>query len=112
MHKVIIDLECPKCRYSAKTSVEESYDGFLLFVCPKCNSNVVYYDNKMDIISDQLVHKLVRTRRLKTCGIIMGTPVVKRKLDQPVSSDDILNLKIALETSKDVSDFIRSMSKI
>lgn len=104
MHKVSIKLDCPKCGFLVNASLENSCHGFLLFVCPKCQSNVVYYNNKIDIISDRMLSKLIKEKKLKMCGELGANPGIRD--GQPINFDDIVNLRIALETSLDVSDFL------
>ena len=107
MPKVSIKLGCPKCGFPVKASIEEYCHEFLLFVCPKCQSNVVYYNNKLDIISNRMVAKLLKRDKLKQCGILNVNAM--EKFDEPINSDDVVNLKIALQTSKDVDDFLRKI---
>lgn len=107
MHKISVKLDCPKCGFPVNASLEEDCRGFLLFVCPKCQSNVVYYNNKVDTISDFMVSKLIKNKKLKMCGIL-GAQSGSR-LGKLVDYDDIINLRIILETSLDVSDFLEKI---
>lgn len=108
MHnKVSIKMGCPKCGFPVQASIEECTHEFLLFVCPKCQSNVVCYDNKLDIISNRMVNKLLKSNKLKQCGILSVKSL--EKPEHPISSDDIINLRIALQTSKDVKDFLKKI---
>jgi len=111
MHKVSIKMDCPKCGFPASVSIKDDGREILLFVCPHCHSNVVYYNNKLDIISDHLLNKLIRKRKLKTCGMLeIKHPDDKKVEYQSISSDDIVDLKIALETSDSVESFIKKIS--
>jgi hypothetical protein len=105
--KVSIKLGCPKCGFPVNASIEEYCHEFLLFVCPKCQSNVVFYDNKLDIISNKMLSKLIRKDKLKQCGILNVN--VSLKTEEPISLDDVVNLKIALQTSKGVDDFLQKI---
>jgi hypothetical protein len=106
MPKVSIKLGCPKCGFPVEASIEDCHE-FLLFVCPQCQSNVVYYNNKLDIISNKMLSKLIRKNKLKQCGILNVDAT--EKLEEPINADDIINLKIALQTSKDVKDFLQKI---
>ena len=106
-NKVSLKLGCPKCGLPVNASIKEYCHEFLLFICPKCHSNVVFYDNKLDIISDQMVSKLIKNDKLKQCGVL-SVKALSRP-DDPISSDDIINLRIALHISKDVKDFLKKI---
>jgi hypothetical protein len=112
MQKVIIKLGCPKCGFPANASIEDECQEFLLFICPKCHSNVVYYDHKLDIISDHFLAKLVWKKKLKTCGVLKVLPNYSRDKEQPINEDDIINLRIALQTSDSIESFLANFSKI
>jgi predicted RNA-binding Zn-ribbon protein involved in translation (DUF1610 family) len=112
MPKLTVKLGCPRCGFPANASLEnDDCQEFLLFICPKCHSNVVYYDQKLDVISDRLLAKLVHRKKLKTCGVLKATPNFQRDASQPISEDDIINLRIALGTSDSIESFISNFSK-
>ena len=122
MSEIKIDISCPSCGLSVDVVVDENYDSFLLYVCPGCMKNVAFYDNKINIISDKLFEKTVRSGRVKACGdLSFGNKKKSKKAeskkkdfvreDRPLNSDDILNLKIALETSKELSEFFEKTTK-
>ena len=108
MYKTIVKLECPSCGYPAQAIIQQNSMKFLLFVCPDCQSNVVYYDHKLDIISDEMVNKLFQRNKLVECGNFTNTenPPINC---QSLTPDDIVNLKIAIETSKSIEEFIKNI---
>jgi endogenous inhibitor of DNA gyrase (YacG/DUF329 family) len=106
MPKISVKLSCPKCGFPVSAAIENRHHEFLLFICPKCQSNVVYYDNKLDIISDNMVKKLVKDHKLQMCGMLQ---IDAKKSDCPITFDDIINLKITLETSNGVDDFLKKI---
>jgi len=108
MNKLSIKLCCPKCGFPVNASIEENNPECLLFICPKCQSNVVYYNNKLDIISDNMMRKLFKKNKLKMCGMMEIEPSPGPK-DTPITSDDIINLRILLETTDSVEDFIEKL---
>lgn len=63
----VIKVSCPKCglSMSTATTTHEKYKEFFLYRCPKCDSNVVFYKNKADIISDKLVKELCDKKIIK-----------------------------------------------
>lgn len=101
--KIDVKLKCPHCNFPIKARVRKNFKGFLLYVCPRCNSNVVYYDNRIDIISNRLLKKILRQKRLISCGILHP---YNKAPSESISSDDILNLRILLETTGDVEEFL------
>ena len=106
-NKVLVKLGCPKCGFSIRASVDRGSHKFLLFICPKCHSNVVWYANKLDIISNKMFNKLLKNNKLKQCGVLSAKPLEKPK--EPIDSEDIINLRIALQTSEDVKDFLKKI---
>lgn len=114
MMKKTLNLECPKCRLSAQASLDSPYHRFIVYTCPQCHSNVVYYKNKVDILPDRLFKKLLKKQKLEFCGQIDFIPPKKRQRRKvsvrgPITQDDVLNLKILLETEKDTADFISKL---
>jgi len=108
MHKVSVKLDCPKCGFPAHASIKENWGEVLLFICPHCHSNVVYYDNKVDIISDRLLGKLLRKNKLKTCGAL---DVPEEHVgERPISEEDLIDLRITLETADSVESFLKKIS--
>ena len=100
----LVKLACPKCKLPIEAKIKKSHHEFLIYICPKCQSNVVYYNDKVDIISDKLLRKLLRQKRLTSCGQIeIGSAIQPQRV---ISLNDVTDLKIALETSKNVDDFL------
>jgi hypothetical protein len=107
--------ECPKCHHGARAEIDEEYK-FLIYKCPQCNSNVVHYDNKLDVISDKMIELLKRKNKqfLGFCKNVMSSappqkPKVEVKREGPITPDRITDLKILLETE---SDFDKLISKL
>ena len=109
MHNTVVKIECPKCGYPAQASIKMQTMRFIFFICPECQSNVVYYDNKLDVISDAMVNKLIQRNRLIECGNITSAENSSVQKAQTISSDDLLDLKIAIETSKSIEDFLKNI---
>jgi len=108
MPEVSLKFDCPNCGCSVKAFIEDEESRlFLFFVCPECKKNVVYYDNKLDIISDKMVMKLFRNDKLKICGELKSSQI--KFSDHVINEDDIANLKIMLGTSKDIDDFLEKI---
>lgn len=121
--KTNIQLKCPRCSLSAEAAVTEKMTSFIIYTCPKCHANVVYYENKIDVISDSLLKKLIRNGKLQSCGrvafkgrkrtvcvrsekppeVIEGAP----PRTEVINDDDLLNLRIVLETMDDPNDIIK-----
>ena len=99
-----VKLECPKCKLPIEAKIKKSHHEFLIYICPKCQSNVVHYSDKIDIISDKLLRKLLKQKRLTSCGQIeIGSASQAQRV---ISLDDVTDLKIVLETSKNVDEFL------
>lgn len=99
------NLECPKCgvvtEFTEKSAAEM---GVMIFICPGCGSNVVFYDHKVDIISTKLLKRLIRSGKLRTYGEI------RLKMPQPAIGDkEIRALKSVLDNTSDVNDFINKV---
>lgn len=93
-----VKLNCPNCDFLLETTIDEDPKFFLLFTCPDCRKNVAYYNKKMDIISDRLLRELVRKNRIVRQGPEQDETVINKEY--------LTDLKIALETSKSVDDFL------
>ena len=108
VRNLTIEINCPKCRCPIKASIKRlGIKDFLIYICPECQGNVVYYKDKVDLISDRLLHKLFQKRKLKTCGVIDGLQQSNPASDKKVITlGDVTNLKILLDVSKDVDDFL------
>jgi len=108
-----VKVKCPKCSFIIKARLE-SFRDFIIYQCPGCKSNVAVMDNKVMVISKDLFKKLVNRGIFETCGNLkpMNTPKTKEKFQDTVhsiSKDDILNLRILLETE---TDFDKILSKL
>ena len=107
MPKLNLTICCPQCNHTVQASVKDNYRNFLIFVCPNCHRNVAYYDNKVDIISDRLVKKLMSKKHLQYCGVLENNvAVMEHGSGKGLTRDSIMDLRILLETSQDVNDFI------
>jgi hypothetical protein len=118
----IIKLCCPTCGLYINTTtvLNDANREFFMYVCPKCESNVVYYQNRIDVISDKLVaslfdNKLVtprgpknKSKPEKQAKVVKKTKKIK-KTDHHISDDDVLNLRIDLELSESVDDFLKNI---
>jgi hypothetical protein len=100
--------KCPRCGFEAKAIIRERYK-FVIYVCPKCQSNVAHYKNKLSIVSDRLVNSLVKTKRFKCCGELSFESKEKAPAGPGLTKDAITDLKILLETSKDVNTFLKKL---
>lgn len=95
-------INCPGCDFFIDTNVEKDPNFFFIFSCPDCGHNVVYYNKKVDIISDELLNRLIDNDEI--------SPHIFTVLDVPViNNDDIAHLKEALETTKTVDEFLRKV---
>lgn len=97
---------CPRCSLSAEAVLEQDYYKFIIYKCPRCGSNVVMYEDKIQVISNRLIKKLIKAGKLRFCGnISFKMPPHK----PPITDDDILNLKILLETESDSATIINNL---
>ena len=113
---VVLNLKCPKCGCPARAEVKKQVYKFLIYVCPKCDSNVVYYDNKIDIISDRLVESMAKKDKLHYSGQAVfpkrhkkqktGISEARTGLSRGITPDKIVDLKILLNTETDFDSFI------
>lgn len=102
--KLLLKLMCPSCNKTIKAVVEEGlFKGFVLFSCPKCSSNVVCYENKVNVISNNMVKRLMKSRRLKSCGSIDVCP------ETPIKETEIKKLKETLDKCETIEDFLSEM---
>lgn len=105
LHKTEIELVCPNCDIHMKVFVEQKFRG-LLMICPHCFSNVVFYNQKLGVISDKLLSKLIKNDKLKACGIMN---ISRENIREAITQDDVIDLKIDLETSKSVDAFLKKI---
>lgn len=110
-----LSLKCPKCGLPARADLKSKFHKFLIYTCPRCRSNVVYYKHKLDVLSDQFVEALLQNGRLKFCGNVLFSnnnfkpTEAQSSRDRAIDTDDITNLKILLETEKDISKIISNL---
>jgi len=98
MNKIQVKVKCPQCGLNAKAQLKD-YKKFIIYKCPGCKENVVCYKDKIEIISEKLIRKLLRKGALVSCGdILFKNPDYKDKEREPITKDDIINLRIMLET--------------
>jgi len=88
---------CPQCGFSLDAEILRRKHRFLIFRCPCCERNVVQYRNRTDTLSDELVSLLIKSRKLQYCGILKS-PYHDHAV---ISADDIINLRILLNTERD-----------
>ena len=100
-----IKINCPGCDHHVMAEINNGIGRFILFVCPNCHKNVIYFDNKVDTISDKALKKLIRRGKLHYCGVI-DSEGVKKVESKEITPETVTDLKILLETSKSVDDFI------
>lgn len=123
MERLSVNLKCPKCGLPGEASLEESAYKCILFICPRCRSNVVYYDNKIDVITDTCLSRVLKRKKLQFCGSVnfnKDNPDKGRKSQEnsekksplvheegkPITRDDVLNLKILLATEGDIDSIL------
>lgn len=107
MDKTALKICCPRCGFKVTAELDGIFRKFVLYSCPQCTSNVVFYKNKIDVISNRLVKSLIERKILTVCGNTLYTQSAKKR--QSITRDDLLNLKILLETEE---DFDRIVAKL
>lgn len=125
-------VKCPHCKEVSELFLgSEAY--MIVLNCPSCNSALMYYYGKTFEIDESEIEKIQGNLQMTTVqGILKNinaregsknqtSLIVKpaesratHKAGQPVrdgniATDDITNLKIELNTSKDVNDFIKGI---
>ena len=105
-----IALACPECHLPANAVLNVKFNKFIIYTCPRCRSNVVFYRDKVETISDKLVDKLIRQGQLRFCGKVLfnnfQAAEAQSSREKPITADDITNLKILLETEQDAAKII------
>lgn len=125
-------VKCPHCKEVSELFLgSEAY--MIVLNCPSCNSALMYYYGKTFEIDESEIEKIQGNLQMTTVqGILKninarengksqtslivkpaeqrathkaGAPVRERH----IALDDITNLKIELNTSKDVNDFIQGI---
>ena len=99
---------CPKCGKEVTAIVQSTVVRNIIFKCPGCYSNVYIFNNKIGLLSDRFVAKLVRQKKVDYCGFVFDCER-KIKRTKAISKDDVLNLKILLETENNVDKIISSL---
>lgn len=109
--KVLKVMVCPSCGFSVQANLSNDKYRFFIYKCPSCYNNVVWYKNKIDILSDKLVRELLESKNVQYCGMVTATkkscPSYKKQ--EGISEDDIANLKILLETERDSGKIISKL---
>jgi hypothetical protein len=95
MSKLAFRIQCPKCKAPAKAIVGSDSRKLLIYTCKGCHSHVVHYKDRTETISGKLFRKLASKGRLVLCGSVFFSPKT------PITYDDVIDLKILLETEKD-----------
>ena len=109
---VYVKLKCPKCHHFANAKLDKKAYRVLIYRCPICSSNVVYYENNIDILSDEFMNSIIRSNKLRFCGDAFFhsiSPSKSKAKDEYITKDRIIDLKILLNTEK---NFNRLLSKL
>ena len=107
----ILTIRCPRCNLDASAKVGP-FKKFLVYTCPKCGSNVVLYDNKVDIISDKLLGKLIKSGRVRSCGDVRfrGVSKVEKSYGKSeLTAEAVTDLKILLNTTDDFDSIVSQL---
>ena len=107
-----LKLECPRCHSPACAKVNKKVYKFLIYKCPVCNSNVVYYENNIDILSDKFMNSLMKDKHLTFCRDALFpkiSPSNNKLKDEKITLDRIIDLRILLNTEKNFNEFIEKM---
>lgn len=107
-----LKLECPRCHSPARAKVNKKVYKFLIYKCPICNSNVVYYENNVDVLSDKFMDSLMKDKHLTFCGDALFpkiTPSNNNLKDEEITPDRIVDFRILLNTEKDFNKFIKKI---
>lgn len=104
-----LKLECPRCHSPAHARVNKKVYKFLIYRCPFCGSNVVYYENHVDILSDGFVSSLTESKDLTFCGDA-SFPMISSSdsniKEREITHDFLLDLHILLKTETDFNKLI------
>jgi len=102
-------IECPKCHSPAHARVDKKTYEFLIYKCPICDSNVAYYENKVDILSDEFMQSLLKDQNFKYYGDALVYRVAPSKNnieEKEITPDRINDFLILLNTEKDYKNFL------
>lgn len=109
MAKITLSLRCPVCGLPINAEVRE-FMKFIIYLCPRCSNNVVFYKNKTGILSDKMIRFLKKRKKLKFCGRVYFKSLPKTSShSENITKDKITNLKILLNTE---TDFNTLLSKL
>lgn len=111
MAKIIASFVCPKCSFPVDAVVDPVY-LFVLYKCPKCNSNVVSYEKKIDVVSDKLLTKLISTGKFKLFSEKTKAVTTKRPIRSTapcITDEQIKNLRTLMDTEKDFDSFLKKI---
>ena len=98
----VIDLCCPTCHFPIKARLKNAKNKFLLYICPRCLSNVIHYDKKTDTISDKMVSFLKSKKKISICGTSEPSKI-------GISKKDVFDLKTFLESTDDSEQIIKGL---
>lgn len=107
---MILKLKCPNCNSPARAEIKKKLYKFLIYVCPHCDSNVVCYNNKTDILSDKFVEMLTKKNKLQ----FSGNAIFPKKSKKPpkktgreeITKDNVVDLIILLHTERNFESFL------
>ncbi len=105
-------LECPRCHSPARAKVNKKVYKFLIYRCPFCDSNVVYYEDTVDILSDEFMKTLMKDKHLTFCGDAVFpkvSPSNESIIKEEITLDRIRDFVITLNTEKDFQTFLKKI---
>lgn len=103
MSKLAFRIRCPNCKVAVKAFVGSNSRKLLIFTCRECHSHVVYYKDRTETISNKLFRKLADKGRLVLCGSAFFSSKTN------ITYDDVIDLKILLETEKDSASVLAKL---
>ncbi len=108
---IVLKFQCPKCGSPAHAEVKDQSYKFLLYVCPRCHSNVVHYDNKTDILSDSFALSVAKEYNLQFSGqaVVPKPKESSKEVPKEITEDTVLDLKILLNTETDFDTFLSKL---
>jgi transcription initiation factor IIE alpha subunit len=106
---VYYKFKCPRCNSHAHARMDKKVYKFLIYRCPVCESNVVYYENNVDILSDAFMESFSKNKNITYCGDALFSkisPSNGRIINEEITKDRIVDLKILLNTEKNFEKFL------
>jgi uncharacterized protein YbaR (Trm112 family) len=109
-----IRFQCPYCYSETELSLE-TQAAMLFLNCPECQGPLMYFSGRaFEMDSEEFLNLQKRLKSLKGSLKIRRTGNAQHRAGEPIraqaiSSEDIANLLIDLETSEDVDDFLRRL---